>query len=338
MAALDVTELCGDGIGPELREAVHTVAGMLPVGVRFESIDLSLERRRRGAAEVYDAAVASLSRTKLGLKYPTVTAEESPNAVLRTRLGFSVIHRPVFTLAGVASNFKGRVGLEIVRVATGGTYDDPGKRVGDDVAVSLRIVERRPCAEAARFAFALARRRGLAVTSTSKHTIQRATDGLFEAVVRDVARDFPEVPHRAELFDALLAKLVLRPEDFSVVLTLNEYGDFLSDLACGLVGSLGVGASANYSFTKAGAVDVALFDPAGGSAPDIAGKGVANPTAALLALSMLLEHAGHVPLGAALRRALQDAIAGGKTTRDLGGALDTRAFSARICDALADAL
>jgi isocitrate dehydrogenase (NAD+) len=338
MAALDVTELCGDGIGPELREAVHAVAAVLPVDVRFEPIDLSLERRRRGAAEVYDAAVASLARTKLGLKYPTVTAEESPNAVLRTRLGFSVIHRPVFTLAGVASNFKGRVGLEIVRVATGGTYDDPGKRVGEDVAVSLRIVERRPCAEAARFAFALARRRGLAVTSTSKHTIQRATDGLFEAVVRDVAREFPEVAHRAELFDALLAKLVLRPEDFSVVLTLNEYGDFLSDLACGLVGSLGVGASANYSFTKAGAVDVALFDPAGGSAPDIAGKGVANPTAALLAFSMLLEHAGHVPLGAALRRTLQDAIADGKTTRDLGGALDTRAFTARVCDALADAL
>src|SRR3970282_1884392 len=97
--------------------------------------------------------------------------------------------------------------------------------------------------------------------------------------------------HRVELFDALLAKLVLRPEDFSVVLTLNEYGDFLSDLACGLVGSLGVGASASYSFSKAGAVDVALFDPAGGSAPDIAGKGVANPTAALLAFSMLLEPA-----------------------------------------------
>lgn len=338
MAALDVTELCGDGIGAELREAVHAVAGVLPVDVRFDSIDLSLARRRRGAAEAYDAAVGSLGRTKLGLKYPTVTAEESPNAVLRTRLGFSAIHRPVFTLAGVASNFKGRVGLEIVRVATGGTYDDPGKRVGEDVAVSLRIVERRPCAEAARFAFALARRRGLAVTSTSKHTIQRATDGLFEAVVRDVARDFPEVPHRVELFDALLAKLVLRPQDFSVVLTLNEYGDFLSDLACGLVGSLGVGASASYSFTKAGTVDVALFDPAGGSAPDIAGRGVANPTAALLAFALLLEQAGHETIGRTLRQTLQDAIADGKTTPDLGGALDTRAFTARVCDALADAL
>jgi isocitrate dehydrogenase (NAD+) len=338
MAALEVTELCGDGIGPELREAVHAVAGVLPVDVRFESIDLSLARRRRGAAEVYDAAVASLERTRVGLKYPTVTAEESPNAVLRSRLRFSTLHRPVFSLAGVSSNFTGRVGLDIVRVATGGTYDDPGRRVGEDVAVSLRIVERRPCAEAARFAFALARRRGLTVTSTSKHTIQRATDGLFEAVVLDAARDFPEVAHRSELFDALLAKLVLRPQDYSVVLTLNEYGDFLSDLACGLVGSLGVGASASYSFAKDGAVDVALFDPAGGSAPDIAGQGVANPTAALLAFALLLDHAGHAQTGRALRAAIEGAIADGKTTRDLGGALDTRAFTARICDALPDAL
>jgi isocitrate dehydrogenase (NAD+) len=230
------------------------------------------------------------------------------------------------------------VALEIVRVATGGTYDDPGQRIGQDVAVSLRIIERRPCTEAARFAFRLARQHGLSVTSSSKHTIQRATDGFFEAIVREVAAEFPDVPHRVELFDALLAKICLRPREFSVVLTLNEYGDFLSDMACGLIGSMGLGASGNYSFAKSGEIDVAIFDPAGGTAPDIAGKGVCNPTAALLALALLLEHARHFELASRLRGAILAAIASGRTTRDVGGTLGTAEFTASIREALARAI
>jgi isocitrate dehydrogenase (NAD+) len=335
MKPLLITELLGDGIGPELRESVHAVAKRLPLEVAFEPVDLSLESRRRDSGAAYDAVVASLGRTKLGLKYPTVTAAESPNAVLRTRLGLSVIHRPVHSIPGIASIFKERVALDIVRVAVGGTYDDPGQRIGNDVAVSLRIIERRPCTEAARFAFQFARAHGLSVTSSSKHTIQRATDGFFEAIVREVAADFPDVPHRVELFDALLAKICLRPRDFSVVLTLNEYGDFLSDMACGLIGSMGLGASGNYSFAKSGEIDVALFDPAGGTAPDIAGRGVCNPTAALLAFALLLQHARHTVVAIALREAILDSISSGTSTRDVGGTLGTAEFTARVCDAFA---
>lgn len=334
MKPLAVTELLGDGIASELRESVHAVASSLPIEVAFEPVDLSLENRRRDSAAAYDAVVASLARTKLGLKYPTVTAEESPNAVLRSRLGLSVIHRPVHSIPGVASIFREKLALDIVRVAVGGTYDDPGQRIGNDVAVSLRIIERRPCAEAARFAFGFARAHGLSVTSSSKHTIQRATDGFFETIVREVAAEFPDVPHRVELFDALLAKICLRPRDFSVVLTLNEYGDFLSDMACGLIGSMGLGASGNYSFAKSGEIDVALFDPAGGTAPDIAGRGVCNPTAALLAFALLLEHARQPKLAVALREALLDSIASGDTTRDVGGSLGTAEFTARVRAAL----
>jgi isocitrate dehydrogenase (NAD+) len=206
------------------------------------------------------------------------------------------------------------------------------------VAVSLRIVERRPCREAARFAFELARRKGLSVTSSSKHTIQRVTDGLFESVVREVAQQHPEVPHHTELFDALLAKVVLRPQDYDVVLVLNEYGDFLSDMACGLVGSLGTGASGNFSFTPDGDVDVAMFDPAGGTAPDIAGQDRCNPAAALLALGLLLDHVDRYDLGHALRLALLDSIADGKSTGDLGGSLGTRAFTGIVADELASRL
>ena len=337
METLRVSELLGDGIGPELAESVHAVAEVLPLRTEFLAVDLSLESRRRNP-DVYDEAEASLRQTRIGLKYPTVTAGESPNAVLRRRLGFSVIHRPVLSIRGISSNFKENVALEIVRVATGGTYDDPGQMIGEDVAVALRIVERRPCTEAARFAFEHARRNRLSVTSSSKHTIQRATDGFFEAIVREVAASYSDVRHRVELFDALLAKVILKPNDYQVVLVLNEYGDFLSDMAGGLVGSLGTGASGNYAFTRAGAIDVAMFDPAGGTAPDIAGKGIANPTAALLAFSMLLDHAEHAELGGALRAAVLGAIAEGRSTADVGGKLDTRAFTAIVADTLARAL
>ncbi|HTO70014.1 MAG TPA: isocitrate/isopropylmalate family dehydrogenase [Myxococcota bacterium] len=338
MERLRITELLGDGIGPELRESVHAVAAALPLEVEFLPVDLSLERRRRGSTAAYDEVEASIRETRIALKYPTVTEAESPNALLRQRLKFSVIHRPVLSIRGISSNFKEDVALEIVRVATGGTYDDPGQRIGEDVAVSLRIVERRPCTEAARFAFEYARKNKLTVTSSSKHTIQRATDGFFEAIVRDVARSYPDVRHRVELFDALLAKVILRPHDYQVVLVLNEYGDFLSDMACGLVGSLGTGASGNYAFRPDGSIDVAMFDPAGGTAPDIAGKGIANPTAALLAFVLALDHAGRAVLANALRKAVLDAIADGKSTADVGGKLDTRAFTAVVTDALADAL
>lgn len=167
--------------------------------------------------------------------------------------------------AGINSNFKENVDMHIVRIATGGTYDDPGQMIGDDAAVSLRMVERKPCTEAATFAFELGRRRGMSVTSASKHTIQRVTDGFFEKIVDEVGTKYSDVQHKVELFDALLGKAILDPTQYKVVVCLNEYGDFLSDMASGLVGSLGTGASGNYSFNPDQTVNIAMFDPAGGT-------------------------------------------------------------------------
>ncbi len=334
MGTLEITELWGDGIGPELRESVHAVAAALPIPIRFEAIDLSLESRDRKGRAIYHEAVESIERTKLALKYPTITRDESPNAILRRWLGLSVIHRPVISIEGISSNFKKDVALHIIRVATGGTYDDPGQLIGTEAAVSLRIVERKPCREAALFAFELARKKELSVTSSSKHTIQRTTDGLFESVAEEVHALYPDVPHRTELFDALLAKIILQPQDYQVVLCLNEYGDFLSDMACGLVGSLGTGASGNYSFTEHGRVDVALFDPAGGTAPDIAGQNKCNPTAALLALGLLLDYVDRYELGHALRLSILGAIRRGERTSDIGGSLTTTEFTERVVERL----
>ncbi len=145
-----VTELLGDGIGAELLRAIHALAETLPIRLDFLPIDLSLKNRRARGEQIYDAAVEAIMATKVALKHPTVTAEESPNAVLRRRLDLSVIHRPVYTIPGVPTNFRRELDLDIIRIATGGTYDDPGRMIGVDGAVSLRIVERRPVREAAR--------------------------------------------------------------------------------------------------------------------------------------------------------------------------------------------
>src|SRR5262249_2849246 len=153
--------------------------------------DFRLENRRARGRAVYEEAVAAITATGVALKYPTTTAEESPNAILRRRLDLAVIHRPVYTIPGVPTNFRRELDLDIVRIATGGTYDDPGRLIGEDGAVSVRIVERRPVSEAAHYAFSLARKTHKTVTSSSKYTIQRATDGLFERVTREVAEQFP---------------------------------------------------------------------------------------------------------------------------------------------------
>ncbi len=340
MKTIEITELQGDGIGPELAESVHTVAESMNADFKFIPIDWSLPNREARGDDVIDEAEASMRATKLALKYPTITNKRSPNALIRRRCEFSVIYRPAISIKGIHSNFKEDVNLHIVRIATGGTYDDPGQLIGKDAAVSLRMVERKPCSQAAKFAFALARTKGAAygdegnysVTSSSKHTIQRVTDGLFESVVADVAKENTDVEHQVELFDALLAKIIIDPSQYEVVLVLNEYGDFLSDMASGLVGSLGTGASGNYSFDENNQVDIAMFDPAGGTAPDIAGKNVANPAAVLLAFGMLLDHVDRYDLGHALRLSLLGAIENGQSTRDLGGKLNTDEFTQVVID------
>lgn len=333
-----IVELLGDGISGELSESVHAVAGCLPFELEFRPIDLSLETRRGRGQEVYEETEQAVLQVRTALKYPTVTEEESPNAVLRELFDFSVIHRPVTTFDGVENNFKKRLDIDVVRIATGGTYEDRGRRIGTESAVSLRVIERAPSRLAARFAFRLASEKGTSVVSTSKWTIQREADGLFEDQCGDIARNYPGIHYRRELFDSLLAGVILHPERYDVIVCPNEYGDFLSDMACGLIGSIGLGDSASYSFGPDGQVRLAMFDPAGGTAPDIAGKNVCNPSAALLALSSLLRHIGERDAGKALRQAIRGAIAAGEKTADIGGQLSTREFTGVVAERLRSTL
>ncbi|MBC8370528.1 MAG: isocitrate dehydrogenase [Planctomycetes bacterium] len=327
---LEIAEFHGDGISNELSAAVHAVADALPLDIVFHDVDLTLERRRTDAEGSYTDAENAMRKYSVAMKYPTITEDVSPNKVLRERFDFSVIHRPVKTIPGVETRIRGTVDLHVVRIATGGTYEDPGRLVGRDAAISIRLIERRPSFQASMFAFQLAEKLGSNVVSASKRTIQKHTDGLFEEVAAGVAQQFPNVEHQSELFDALLAKLIMNPEGYKVVVTPNEYGDFLSDAACGMIGSIGLGASASYSFDDNGNVMLAMFDPAGGTAPDIAGKGLCNPSAALWAFSMLLNHVGQSELGAKLDAAVRDTISSGKTTGDLGGSLNTEQFTQEV--------
>jgi isocitrate dehydrogenase (NAD+) len=341
MKTYRVVELLGDGISAELSRSVHTVVEALPCRIEFVPVDLSEENRRKRGLPLYDEAVVAMRQTGVAIKYPTATTPasgaskgESPNKVLRDRCRFAVIHRPVCTIPAIQTNFKKSIDIDVVRIATGGTYEDAGRRIGLDTAVSLRVIERAPCRFAARFAFKLAMLRKSNVVSTSKYTIQRETDGLFEEAVGRVAEDYPAVPFRRELFDSLLAGLVMNPERYAVIVCPNEYGDFLSDMACGLIGSVGLGDSSSYAFDDEGKITLAMFDPAGGTAPDIAGKDLANPTASLLSLANLLRHLGEVELGARLRSAVLATISAGRGTRDVGGSSSTSAFTAEVARAM----
>ena len=332
MQPYKITELMGDGIAHELSKSVHTVISALPVKLEVEQIDLTLEARRKDAKHSYDAALSSMLKTAATIKYPTTTETDSPNKILRERCKFSVIHRPCVSIPGVPTNFKKPIDIDIVRVATGGTYDDAGRRIGLHSAVSVRVIERLPCRQAAQFAFQLAGKRGRNVISSSKYTIQKATDGLFEEAVDDVARSYSFIKHDRVLFDALLAQLAMAPESVQVVVCPNEYGDFLSDSAAGLVGSLGLADSSSFAYREDGSISMAMFDPAGGTAPDIAGKDLANPTAALFALCSMLIYLGEVETGAKLKTAILDCIGEGKSTKDLGGPLGTQGFTAAVVE------
>ena len=325
----EVAELNGDGIAAELREAVRHLNEGLGSPVSFRPIDWSVGRRGEGEAAM-EEGIEACQALGVAMKYPTVTETVSPNQVMRDRLDLAVIHRPCRTYPGVSKNYTGSIDIHVVRVATGGTYEDAGHRIGYHSAVSVRIMERTPVEHAAHFAFRLAEQHRRDLVSTSKYTIQRAADGLFEEIVAEVANEYRNTRHRRELFDALLAKVIMAPDRFDVIVTPNEYGDFLSDMIYGLIGSIGLGASASYAFTPSHQPSVGIFDPAGGTAPDIAGKGIANPSGAIEAYGFLLEFCGHRELGRGVVDAVRDCIGAGERTGDLGGKLNTREFTEAV--------
>jgi isocitrate dehydrogenase (NAD+) len=327
-----VTLLRGDGVGPEVSEAVVAILEKGGARIAFEEVSAGLESQRAQGDPLPPAVLDSIRKNGTALKGPLTTPVgggfKSVNVRLRQSLDLYANLRPVRNFANVPSRFS-NVDLVVVRENTEDLYAGLEHVVVPGVVESLKIITEKASTRIARFAFEYALKHGRRrVTAIHKANIMKLSDGLFLDCFRRVAAEYSEITADERIVDALCMDLVLKPETYDVLLLENLYGDIVSDLAAGLVGGLGVVGSANLG------VDDAVFEAVHGSAPDIAGKDLANPTALLVSAIMMLDHFGQDAAAERIRSALDATYAAGIRTRDLGGTAGTRAFARAILDRL----
>jgi homoisocitrate dehydrogenase len=344
MTSVTVCLIPGDGVGREvIPAAAEVLAAVLP-DVRFVEADAGWACYERCGTALPDAtveAVAAVDGALFGATQSPMSGESQPatparpayrSPILALRKHFDLYAnlRPTYTLLP-----GGRpVDLLIVRENTEGLYSGRERRDGD-TAIAERVITRKASERIARVAFEQARARAVArgstcrVTIVHKANVLKVSDGLFRECCFAVAKEYPDVLADEMLVDSAAMWLVKEPGRFDVLVTTNLFGDILSDLAAGLVGGLGVAPSANV-----GAGRAAVFEPVHGSAPDIAGKGIANPVGAILSAAMLLEHVGQPEAAQRVQRAVAAKVAAGITTPDLGGSATTREVTTAICTGL----
>ena len=328
-----VTLIPGDGIGPEVSAAVLRVISAAGVDIEWERFVVGGHAQDLAGSSLPDEVIESVRRNRVALKGPVATpigsGFESVNVRLRKTLDLYANLRPVRNLPGVQSRF-GDVDLIIVRENTEGLYSGLEHEVVPGVVESLKIMTEKACTRIAIFAFEYAKKYGRKkVTAVHKANIMKKSDGLFLQCFRKVAVSYPAIEHDEKIVDNLCMQLVMNPYQFDMLLMENLYGDIVSDLAAGLVGGLGVVPSANLG-EKA-----ALFEAVHGTAPDIAGKNLANPTALLLSAIMMLRHIGELSAGDRVERALNKILEKHENvTRDIGGKASTTEFTDAIIAAL----
>jgi isocitrate dehydrogenase (NAD+) len=325
-----ITLIPGDGIGPEITEAVVRIFKAAAVDVDWDRHDAGMSAFEKYQQSLPADLLDSVHRNKLALKGPVTTpiAEgfRSVNVGLRKALDLYANLRPVRNLAGVESRFAD-VDLIIVRENTEDLYSGLEHEVIPGVVESLKIITERASTRIAKFAFDYARANGRRrVTAIHKANIMKLGDGLFLESTRTVSRENTDITYDERIVDAVCMQLVMHPEKFDVLLLPNLYGDIVSDLCAGLVGGLGVVPGANIGD------DCAVFEAVHGSAPDIAGKNLANPTALLLSAVMMLDYIGEPKPAERIRAALHGVLTGGQVrTRDLGGTASTTEFTETLC-------
>jgi isocitrate dehydrogenase (NAD+) len=328
-----VTLIPGDGIGPEVCAAVLRIIEAAGIEIEWERFIVGGHAQDVGGSSLPDEAVESVRRNRVALKGPVATPVgsgfESVNVRLRKILDMYANLRPVRNLPGVPARF-GDVDLIIVRENTEGLYSGLEHEVVPGVVESLKVITEKASTRIAEFAFEYAKKFGRKkVTAVHKANIMKKSDGLFLQCFRRVAVNYPTIEHDEKIVDNLCMQLVMNPHPFDMLLMENLYGDIVSDLAAGLVGGLGVVPSANIG-EKA-----ALFEAVHGTAPDIAGKNLANPTALLLSAIMMLRHIGEGAAGDRIETALNRVLAKReKVTRDLGGMATTNEFTDAVIAAL----
>lgn len=316
----------GDGIGPEVTSAARRVIDASGVDIAWSTHEAGGEVVGRYGKPLPDSTLDAVSKAKVALKGPITTPVgsgfRSVNVALRKALDLYANFRPTHTLSGVKARYD-EVDLMVVRENTEGLYTGLEHVVVPGVVESLRVVTEKGSERIVRFAFELARDRGRKkVTAVHKANILKLSDGLFLEVARRVSREFPEIEFEEAIVDATAMKLVLDPTQFDVLVMENLFGDIISDLTAGLVGGIGLTPSANIG------ENVAMFEAVHGSAPDIAGKGLANPTALIFAGVLMLRHLGESQAADRVMGAVAQVLAAGELrTADLGGAATTEQFA-----------
>ncbi|HEV2615903.1 MAG TPA: isocitrate dehydrogenase (NAD(+)) [Candidatus Acidoferrales bacterium] len=328
-----ITLIPGDGIGPEVSRAVQQIIAAANVEVDWEEMPARADVERSGTDYLHSGMLDSIRRNKVALKGPLETGiiggMRSINVGLRQELDLYSNLRPVKNIEGVKA-IRSDVNVVLVRENTEDLYAGIEHTVVPGVVESLKIITERASTRIAQFAFEYARARGRKkIHAIHKANIMKLSDGLFLSSVRKVANKYPDVEYRELIVDNACMQIVMNPTQFDILLLTNLYGDIMSDLAAGLVGGLGVVPSGNMGD------GIALFEAVHGTAPDIAGKGVANPTALLLSAIMMLEHLGETEAAKSVDAALRKVYREGKTvTRDVGGNATTAEFTRAIIAAL----
>ncbi|MGH7587846.1 MAG: isocitrate/isopropylmalate dehydrogenase family protein [Gemmatimonadota bacterium] len=329
-----VTLIRGDGIGPEVVDAALRALDSAGAEIEWDERVAGLAAVEQGKAALPEDTLESMRRTKVALKGPLTTPVgsgfRSVNVAIRKEFDLFANVRPAKTM--VSGLRYQDVDLVVVRENTEGLYVgiehyiDTKKSAAESITIVTRDASRRVI----RYAFELARSRpDRHLTLVHKANILKFTSGLFLEVGREMAGEYPDVTFDERIIDNMAMQLVVDPLQFDTIVTTNMFGDILSDLCAGLVGGLGMAPAANVG------EEIAMYEAIHGSAPDIAGKGIANPTALMLAAALLCEHIGQAEAGQRLRDAVEQVLAEGRArTRDLGGDTTTEAFTGAVLEAL----
>ncbi|MEN5316182.1 isocitrate dehydrogenase [[Pseudomonas] hibiscicola] len=330
-----ITVIRGDGIGPEIMDATLFVLDQLKTGLEYEDADAGLVALEKHGDLMPAVTLESIARNKVALKSPLTTPVgggfTSINVSLRRHFDLYANVRPAHTFPNTKSRFD-NVDLITVRENTEGAYLAEGQEVSADgeTAFSGTRITRKGSERIVRYAFELAKSTGRKkVTAVHKANIIKSTSGLFLNVAREVAAQYPDIEFQEMIVDNCCMQLVMRPEQFDVIVTTNLFGDIISDLCAGLVGGLGLAPGANIG------KDAAIFEAVHGTAPDIAGQGKANPCALLLAAAQMLDHVGQPENAERLRKAIVATMeAKDSLTGDLGGTGTTMSFARAIASRL----
>jgi isocitrate dehydrogenase (NAD+) len=333
MSRHKVTLIPGEGIGPEVAAAVRRILQAAGVQIDWEEVEARAEKASASGQFVTEGAVESVRRNRVALKGPMGTAvaggAPSINVALRKTLNLYANVRPVKNLPGVRSRFE-NVDVVLIRENTEDLYSGLEHEVVPGVVESLKIITEKASTAIAQFAFKYAMREGRKkIHAIHKANIMKLSDGLFLKSIRVVAQQYPQIEYKEMIVDNACMQIVLNPQQFDMLLLPNLYGDVMSDLAAGLVGGLGVVGSANVGD------EAAMFEAVHGTAPDIAGKGLANPTALLLSSIMMLDYLGERSAARRVEVALETVHKEGKhITQDVGGKAGTAEFTDAVIASL----